>query len=95
MTKKRTSIWIDPAVLRQLKMLGVQYDQPVGNVIEALVDFAGSAQGIADEAFQRRFKALFDTAMANGGGRATFDGDPPGAGMAPGMGTRGDDTDEP
>lgn len=92
--KKRTTLWMDPRILRKLKLIGVHRDQPIGNVIEALVDFSESAKFIKDDEFQRRFKALLDTALANAGRRAVWEGDPPGADFEAGQGPHGDDVEE-
>lgn len=94
MSKKRTSIWIDQWVLRDLKLMGVERDQPIGNVIEALVAFAKSGKHVNDPVFQRRWKALLDTAFANAGHRATIVGDPEAVGFEGGKGPDGDDLDE-
>lgn len=93
MVKTRTSVWIDPHILRELKLLGVMRNQPIGNVIEALLDFSKMGQYITDPDFQRRWTALLATAFANAGQRATFEGDPPEAGFAAGQGPNGDDLD--
>ncbi len=92
--KKRTTIWIDPPVLRKLKFLGVEHDQPIGNVIEALVDFTEMAQFVKEEDFQRRFASLLKMAFANAGQRATWEGDPADDGFDAGQGPRGNDLDE-
>jgi hypothetical protein len=68
-TKQRVTLWIDPYVMRELKFLGVEYDQPVGNVIEALVKFSKKGDLINDETFQRRFDNLLKMAFANAGRR--------------------------
>ncbi|UFN48906.1 hypothetical protein LPC08_23395 [Roseomonas sp. OT10] len=92
--KKRTTIWIDPPVLKQLKLMGVDRSQPIGNVIEALVDFAGMGDLIKDETFRRRWNALLETAFANAGRRAVWEGDPPGADFDGGQGPSGDDIED-
>lgn len=63
--KKNTSIWIDPHVLKELKLLGVEHDKPIGDVIAALVRLAKSDRYINDETFQSRFQALRDSAFLN------------------------------
>lgn len=40
-TKKNTSIWIDPDVLKQLKHLGVEYGVPMGDIIHAALKVVG------------------------------------------------------
>lgn len=39
-TKKNTSIWIEPDVLKKIKHLSVEHGVPVGDVIKALVRVA-------------------------------------------------------
>jgi len=36
-TKKNTSIWIEPNVLKRLKHLAVEHGRPLGNIIAALI----------------------------------------------------------
>lgn len=67
MAKKRTTVWIEPDVMKRLKYMGLDHDKPVGDVIEALIDFAKSGQYIEDKVFRDRFEALLDTALANAG----------------------------
>jgi hypothetical protein len=42
--KKRTSIWMEPHVMRELKFLGVEHGRPVGDVIEALLHLNRAAK---------------------------------------------------
>ena len=63
MTKKRTSIWIDPCVLRELKVMGARRGQPIGDVIAALVKFADMDRLATDEAFRTCFGELLDIAF--------------------------------
>jgi hypothetical protein len=92
--KKRTTVWIDPPVLKELKLLGVLHEQPIGNVIEALVDFSKSAEFVSDPKFRKTFAALLEMAFANAGGRGVWEGDPPEAGFDAGQGPNGNDLDE-
>ncbi len=91
--KHRTTLWIAPHVVKKIKFLGVEHNQPIGNVIEALTDFAGAARYVNDPEFQRRFEALLGMCFANAGQRLTWEGDPPEAGFDAGQGPRGDDLD--
>lgn len=93
-SKKRTTIWLDPPVLRKLKMLGVVHNQPIGNIIEALVDFTEAGQFIKDEALRNTFQNLLEMSLINAGRRATWEGDPPEASIEAGQGPAGDDLDE-
>lgn len=74
-SKKRTSVWIDPEVLRELKFMGVEHDQPIGNVIEALVKFSKNGTFDKDESFQRRFGALLKMSLGNAGRRVVQSSD--------------------
>lgn len=70
MEKKRTTIWIHPLVLKKLKLMGIHRDQPIGNVIEALVKFTDMVNYVNDEDFKRHWNAMLDTAFLNAGHRA-------------------------
>lgn len=45
MVKKNTSIWIEPRVQRELKILSAKHEKPVGEVIEALLEFSKITEG--------------------------------------------------
>ena len=72
MTKKLTSMRIEPGVLRKLKYLSFKYDKPLGDVLEALADFADSGQYIKDAKFQERFNDLLELAFLNVGEQGGF-----------------------
>lgn len=92
--KKRTTVWIDPHVIRKLKHLGVEHGQPFGNVLEALADFSEMGKFITDPNFRKLFDAMLQTAFANAGGRATWEGSAPGDEFDGGQGPSGDDLEE-
>lgn len=48
MTKKRTSVWIKPSVLRELKIIGVQSGVPIGDVIAGLVELGKNTNSYLD-----------------------------------------------
>jgi hypothetical protein len=92
--KKRTTVWIDPHVLRKLKIMGAVHGQPIGNMIEALVAFTEHGQYIKDPMFQKRFAQLLEMAITHAGGRAAIEGSPPEAYFDAGQGPNGDDLEE-
>lgn len=68
MTKRNTSIWLDPLVQRKLKLLGIKWDAPVGDIIEGLLATAETCYEFeGDPEWRKRFWAIFDTCMLNAG----------------------------
>ena len=59
MTKKSTSFMIEPDVIKKIKYLSIDYEKPIGDILEALVKFSESGGYYNDEKFKEQFNALF------------------------------------
>jgi len=60
MVKKSTSFRLEPQVLRKLKYLGFDHAKPIGDVLEALVNFVELGNMVTDADFKSRFNSLFE-----------------------------------
>ncbi|PKQ00806.1 MAG: hypothetical protein CVT74_02320 [Alphaproteobacteria bacterium HGW-Alphaproteobacteria-13] len=75
--KKLTSIRISPTILRELKMLGVTHDRPLGDVIAALLWYAMKAPDyISHEESKDFLRVLRDQAFASTRNRSFWVGEP-------------------
>jgi hypothetical protein len=78
MTKKNTSIWIEPRAQEKLKDLSKKWGKPVGDIIEGLIRFGERAEKpeklmyIKDPNVCERITGLYETDMANAGGKAVW-----------------------
>lgn len=70
MVKKLTSIRIEPGVIKKLKFLSVEYDRPLGEILEGLVKFSESGEYITDDRFKKLFHGLLETSIMNTGNRS-------------------------
>ena len=46
MTKKSTSFMIEPDVIKKIKYLSIDHEKPIGDIIEDLVKFSESGEGL-------------------------------------------------
>ena len=75
MEKKVTTLRMRPTASRRLRMLAAEWDMPIGDVVEGLMDFAESYRHIKDAPYQKRFLGALDLAMLNAGLEAMWDGE--------------------
>ena len=59
MKKKTTSFNLKPNVGKKLKYMSVDYEKPIGDIIEDLVEFSEAGGYYHDEKFKEQFNALF------------------------------------
>ena len=67
MDKKTTSFRLKPSVIKKLKYLSFETAKPIGDIIEALVEFSESGKYIDDEKQKERFNNLLELAFLNAG----------------------------
>lgn len=75
-SKKMTSIRMEPRILKELKFLGVEHDKPLGEVIEALLEFSKADQHVFDDDWNKRFRDLREDAFVNTGTIGGYAGEP-------------------
>jgi hypothetical protein len=72
MVKKIVTFRIEPSVADRLRVLAQQYERPIGDILEGVLDFLESPKYVNDEQFKTRFAGLLDMSIMNSGGEGDF-----------------------
>ena len=63
MAKKNTSIWLEPKVQQELRLLSAQWGMPVGEVIAGLIKFSKIGRVVENKEWAQVFQKLYEVSM--------------------------------
>ena len=67
MAKKTTSFRLEPEILKKLKFLSFEYDKPIGDILEGLLNFIENPEYRKDPEFKKKFYDFLELELINAG----------------------------